>query len=264
VRITVVEKAYSSEGSFASDVTRFNNTQNVIKVSDFRSNDPIQTWLQRHFDYSRLGKKVAYVPKRTDVKTGSTIIRLEEFSKVIYSFLCDPVRFSGSTSFLFDDSKQGGYRQVFGDGNELWTAMPEDEFRLRSAIWWIADEFSRLVKADRAEATGDEKAALERKWFLLFIARLALQRVFGEQSYRQQIIPTWKGDWRMDDGKEGKFFRELYDVSKRALVWSYLTAKRMSAQKFVHRNWMRSVETVEQIKTDLRLMPSLQLPSLRS
>ena len=80
-------------------------------------------------------------------------IRLEEFAKVIYSFLGDPVKFSGKTSFLFDDSESGGYRLVFGDGQQVWLKMPEEEFQLRSAVWWLADEFGRQLKRDREITT---------------------------------------------------------------------------------------------------------------
>jgi len=79
------------------------------------------------------------------------VIRLEEFAKVIYSFLRDPIQFSGSTSFLFDDTSKGGYRYVFGDGQQVWTTMPDEEFKLRSAVWWMADAFAPQVKNDRAK-----------------------------------------------------------------------------------------------------------------
>ncbi len=108
VRITEISKGYAAEGAFTTDVTRFNNTQNVIKDSDFRSNDPIQQDLKTKFNYSRFGRPVDYVPKRTDRKRPNAVqIRLEEFAKVIYSFLGDPIKFSGQTSFLFDESESG-------------------------------------------------------------------------------------------------------------------------------------------------------------
>ena len=119
LRITEIRQGYGPDANFAQQITRFNNTQNVIKVSDFRSNDPVQNDLRRKFDYARFGKKVEYLPKRTDKrKSGSIPIRLEEFAKVVYSFLFDPISFSGSTSYLFDES--GGYAKVFGDGTNVW------------------------------------------------------------------------------------------------------------------------------------------------
>ncbi|HVY28187.1 MAG TPA: AIPR family protein [Polyangiaceae bacterium] len=57
-----------SEKGFNRDIIQFNNTQNVIKVSDFRANDPIQARLAAEFE--RYASKphiprIRYVPKRT-------------------------------------------------------------------------------------------------------------------------------------------------------------------------------------------------------
>jgi hypothetical protein len=46
LRITEGESVKTEKG-FNADVIRFNNTQNIIKSSDFRSNDPIQLWLEK-------------------------------------------------------------------------------------------------------------------------------------------------------------------------------------------------------------------------
>src|SRR5262249_48335930 len=48
LRITEGESVKTEKG-FNADVIRFNNTQNIVKSSDFRSNDPIQLWLERHY-----------------------------------------------------------------------------------------------------------------------------------------------------------------------------------------------------------------------
>ena len=68
------------------------------------------------------------------------MIRLEEYSKAVYTFFFDFLAFSGSSSFLFDDGVSGGYVKVFGDGDKLWESMPTAEFRIRSAIYWISAE----------------------------------------------------------------------------------------------------------------------------
>src|SRR5262249_4054641 len=153
VRITQAEKQYSAEGKFRNDIVRFNNTQNIIKASDFRSNDPIHTDLKNRFaEHKRNGKEVVYISKRTDPayrRQNQEIISLEEFAKVVYSFQKNPFAFADKTSFLFDDSESGGYIWVFGDGKEIWTTMPEPEFRLRSAIWWLSKAFSEQMREDK-------------------------------------------------------------------------------------------------------------------
>lgn len=42
VRITEVG-SYGGDGRFREDITRFNNTQNVIRDADFKSNDSVQS-----------------------------------------------------------------------------------------------------------------------------------------------------------------------------------------------------------------------------
>ena len=56
--------------------------------------------------------------------------------------------------------------------------MPEQEFKLRSAIWWISVAFTEQLKKDKPLLTDNvQRNALERKWILLFAARLILECV---------------------------------------------------------------------------------------
>jgi AIPR protein len=258
LRITEIRQGYGPDANFAQQITRFNNTQNVIKVSDFRSNDPVQNDLRRKFDYARFGKKVEYLPKRTDKrKSGSIPIRLEEFAKVVYSFLFDPISFSGSTSYLFDES--GGYAKVFGDGTNVWdSAMPTDEFKLRSGIWWLAAEFSPALK--KHKSTLQDKvsmAALERKWFLIYTARLVLQQAKGEDDYKKTLIANWNGNWKLGEGDVGQFFDRLFIVSIQAVIYVYKQAAKRP--DFIHRNWMRSNETPTDLKEYVSSSPLLRI-----
>ncbi|MFO1207500.1 MAG: hypothetical protein U1E63_17550 [Burkholderiales bacterium] len=68
---------------------------------------------------------------------------MEEFAKVVFSFLGDPVSFSGSTSMLFDDEK--GYSVVFGDSSSPWTTVPPDEVKIRAGIYWIGAAFGEKI-----------------------------------------------------------------------------------------------------------------------
>jgi hypothetical protein len=264
VRISEVEKGYGEEGRFKDDIIRFNNTQNTIKVSDFRSNDPIQEDVARKFkSFTRYGKQVLYLPKRTDKTTkGAEIIRLEEFSKVVYAFLVDPVSFSHDTSFLFDDSEKGGYHYVFGDGKELWLRMPEEEFKLRSSIWWLSKTFGDRRKQDLESITDSaERAALERKWFLLYVTRILLERLQGNEPYRQFLQKQFKGEWELGQGPTGKWFEQIYDAAKKVVVYIY--KEDAKSDKFNHRNWTKSDATTKRLRDCALTVPifSLEVPS---
>src|SRR5262249_39304122 len=117
VRVTEIPGGHAQSQKLRDQITQFNNTQNVVKVSDFRSNDSVQEYLKEQFKkLSYRGRPVAYIPKRTDrPPKNAELVRLEEFAKAVYAFLEDPVGFSGATAFLFDDIN-GGYNKIFGDG----------------------------------------------------------------------------------------------------------------------------------------------------
>lgn len=264
MRITEVPEGYAESGRFRTNAIRANNTQNIIKASDFRSNDPIQDDIARKFaKVRRDGRQIDYQAKRTDVrKRNSIVIRMEEFAKVVYSFVCDPVRFSGSTSFLFDDGASGGYVAVFGDGKLVWDVMPEKEFKLRSAIWWLGYAFGEQLKADRQVRPDPlERAALERKWWVIFAARLILQRSFGTEAYVDELIKTYKGDWRLGADPVGKWFEHLYTKARDAVSYEYCRAAR-TTPGFVHRNWMRSPSSVDDLKAYIKTALFDPLPSI--
>ena len=205
VRITEIPEGYGPIARARERITQYNNTQNTVRISDFRSNDAVQNSLKEQFSsISRKGKKVAYLPKRTDRTVNNTeVVRLEEFAKAVYTFLYEFVSFSGSTSFLFDDGPAGGYIRVFGDGNKLWERMPEEEFRLRAAIYWVSNEVSTYLRDTRLEENDlDARAALERKWPLVYAVSVVVQFSY-ENEWRAQISRLYKGDWTIGNGKKG-------------------------------------------------------------
>jgi len=257
LRITQAATQYGAEGRFRDSIIRFNNTQNVIKASDFRSNDPIHADLKRRFDEHRWrSKKVVYLPKRTDPAShrGATTIPVEELAKAIYAFLWDPTHFSARTSFLFDESEMGGYRWVFGDGIQVWTTIPDAEFRLRSAIWWLSVAFGEQLRLDKPGAADNlEKASLERKWIPLFVARLVLERSYEGDGYLDELRKTYKGDWEFGVASVGVWFKKLYEAAKGILVYKYKEAA--SQPGFVHRNWMRGSDTISSLQNFVRTAP---------
>jgi hypothetical protein len=172
-------------------------------------------------------------------------VRLEEFAKTVYAFLEDPIDFSGATAFLFDE-QAGGYSKIFGDGKSVWEKMPEDEFRLRAAIYWLSKEFTQRLKDDRKlETDADSRAALERKWILMSATRTVVQHYYGN-SWKSQLAKAYKGDWEMGVGARGKIFLQIFKDAKAGVVMAYKNAKK-NTPGFVHRNWMRSKTTPHEV-----------------
>jgi hypothetical protein len=252
VRITEIPGGYGSSGVMRESITQFNNTQNVIKVSDFRSNDPVQLSLKDQFGNLKYeGRQVTYQPKRTDKKIrNSEVVRFEEFAKTIFAFLVDPISFSGATSFLFDD-QGGGYRSIFGDGTKIWETMPEDQFRLRSAIYWLSNKFTERMKSERPqEIDPDVRAAMERKWVLMFASRKVFEHYYPSR-WQAQLAKAYRGDWELGVGPRGKIFLQIYKDAKAGVVMAYKNSKKTKVG-FVHRNWMRSKDTPTEIAEVLK------------
>jgi hypothetical protein len=95
LRITEVQNKVTKGGeAFLEKITRFNNTQNEIKISDFRSNDRIQSELKDYFGRLTYGGKkgILYKTKRglADKETNRHVVSLEEFTKTVFAFQFGP------------------------------------------------------------------------------------------------------------------------------------------------------------------------------
>ena len=166
---------------------------------------------------------------------------------MVYAFLEDPIAFSGSTSFLFDDSESGGYNYVFGDGTQKWEKMPEDAFKLRASIYWLGQVFGMRAKEDRENETDpDTRAALERKWVMIYAARKVLEHYFPNGEWENHLRKAFRGEWKLGEGERGKWFLRLYGEARAGVVMAYKNSRRVNPN-FVHRNWMRNRETPKSI-----------------
>jgi len=175
----------------------------------------------------------------------------------------DFVPFSGSSSFLFNDDRGGGYVGVFGDGQKLWEQMPDDEFKLRAAIYWVAQEISGYLKRTRQdERDADSRAAIERKWTLIYAFSVVVQYVYPGEEWKNQLRKLYRGDWRIDsDDPKGRLVRGIYNAGKSGVIMAYKNAKKIDKEEFVHRNWMRGKNTPSDIKSVLEttILPNLQI-----
>ena len=105
VLFTVIEtKETSPTSPFNQRLIQARNTQNKVHLSDFRSNDPIQLWLEKNLEREAasllprkgLGslekcRKLFYKPKRDfRRKKGYLKLQLEDLAKIRYAFLHDP------------------------------------------------------------------------------------------------------------------------------------------------------------------------------
>lgn len=114
-----------------TNIVTYNNSQNVIRNSDFRSNDQIQIDIEKRISEgnfvmpnfhssSRVRKKILYSRKRQSQNKKRNEFRfgLEDLAKALYAFDNDDCpRLHSSTNFLFDVA-EGAYWKVFGEKDE--------------------------------------------------------------------------------------------------------------------------------------------------
>lgn len=149
VLLRIIEFSLSKEHDFLADVTRFNNTQNSVKISDFRSNDPVQKDLARKFEgVVRSGKTYWYKNKRSrEARDRVIAINLDELAKSIHAFRFGPDDIWGGTKYMFEVGPKGGYNKVFG---EPVSHLTDDEFRLLAGTYFLCEEIRSLWEEEEA------------------------------------------------------------------------------------------------------------------
>jgi hypothetical protein len=273
VVLRILDFSLLKEHDFLADVTKYNNTQNAIKISDFRSNDPVQKDLARKFEeVVRSGKKYWYKNKRSRESNENRIpINLEEFAKTIHAFRYGPDDMSGGTRYLFDISAKGGYSKVFGDPV---SNLSHTEFALLAGTYFVCEFIRDKWEADRVlhrETKTPLHPSLERRWMVYFVVaellRLAYAKSKSPLDLDTDIARLSKPGWLDDTENATKScLQELYEIGTTALTQAYNS--RSQAETFRHRNWFRVEHTLEDIRQSLSPIPVFRgsnnpLPKLR-
>lgn len=285
VRITETGDSYGADNEkFISDVTQYNNSQTAIKDADFRSNDAIQIDIENRFKNIKIHSgRVIYLRKRTERKSniGDILIKFDEFTKVQHAFIVDPISFSSSTKYLFDDTSNGeyvgGYLKIYGDSKNTYDSFTNEEFMFRASIWWLGSSFLTQIKKesklinDRIKTLqkGSEEfnnlnlrlLSLQAKWFIIFASKHLLLRTYGEE-YKTLISKYYEKPWILGEKTLGKWLQEVYELSRDVVLDIYSEAS--LNENFIHRNWLRSKETMERVQkkcmTGTRLNITSRLP----
>ncbi len=182
VLLRLMSFKYPVEVPFVGEVTRYNNTQNALKLADFRSNDAIQKDIARRFSGLNLnGRSYEYKNKRSDKKRNTIALTLEEFTKALFAFQLGPDDMHGGSTKLFDISSTGLYTRIFKAPD---SPIADSEFNLLAGTYLACNYVKKLWEDTRKSLRQAEKTmhpALERKG-LIYFAVGELER----QSYAKQ------------------------------------------------------------------------------
>ncbi|MDC0576248.1 AIPR family protein [Nitrosomonadaceae bacterium] len=267
VLIKITEIANFKEAKkLIENMVRWNNTQNSIKTSDFRSNDYVQQRYRKILsEHNRAGKTIAYEPKRMESKKNSTLhlkISMPDFAKAVYAFNVSPyLSENGGNDSLFDTDKH--YPKIFG--------KPESDpdaqvVKIQLAIYLLSIEFSKLLKKEKqnlkANLDKDNKSkldAIDRGPLILNIASQILDapdlKEIKDKLFIQMLKKTtWK---TTDDAGIGYFIKELFDASIRAASLSHKYS-RVSSLKAWQRGREESISTIKSTISEIHFGESLK------
>lgn len=253
------------EPEFLEEVTRYNNTQNKVSVSDFRSNDPVQRDLASRFaKFRRGGKSFWYKNKRSREKRDRVPIEMEEFAKTIHSFRYGPHDMWGGTARLFDPGKEGRYSWVFGDGQDIWSKVPERDFEILASIWFICESVRQIWKHEKESRPKEQVSglALERRYMVYYAVGELLRMIyeFRARDLDDDLRVLANPRWTEKEGSAQSCIREVTDLALTGLVKAYETASHQ--EDFRHRNWFRNREYLEGIRTELRFIRDIKKTAL--
>jgi hypothetical protein len=211
VKLTAVKHA-SREKGIAASLIKTNNTQNTLRVPDFRSNDPIQLWLEAKFKATKARgdlKQIAYGRKRPYPRSNSatSVVKLQDLGKIRYAWYHDPRIPISDPAKLFQLREENGlYGYSFGIDGEIADVWSEEQFKETllaiHAYDKIVDELEKLQKAQE-----DLKQVSRLKYYGLKLFKF----------YVDQMLPSTP-DVTMDDLYAfGAKFNAFFDRANRII-----------------------------------------------
>lgn len=279
IRITEVDSIYKNT-EFVDSITRYNNTQNAVQISDFRSNDAIQTGLHQKFkNITYQGKYFNYLNKRgMDRNTKHTHpIKLDDFCKIIYSFQRGPIDCFGGKQHLYDSKPTGGYFFLFGDAetNAILDHLPDELFEKVADIYLVS-VFSREIftefkktqiareekQIDDARQNGEAPRtaivgrALQGLYLIVFATAVVLQELALVKNLESKYellrkLKISKPDiWQKDTNISGAL-KNAVTLACDLIIKDY-TQQYQNNKSFVHRNYFREQATLERLKVSIK------------
>ena len=219
-------QSVSTEKQFNREIIHYNNSQNAIKLSDFRSNEPIQIWLERAFTDLRHHDAVPrmhYVRKRSVGRKGTGPgLRLEELAKIRYAWFYEPTAVHAAPKNLWTPEEDGGlYERSFGVDGEIQDAWSDETFD--ETLLAISLAFRITEESKRLATAGADLKFLPRLRF----HTLALAGIY----FRRMRDSGWRKLVRNEEALE-RFWGGFWPIAKAVLVDVYTAAEEEDATMF--------------------------------
>ena len=228
-----------TEKGINRDIIRYNNSQNIIKASDFRANDKIHIWLSKEFDQLKvrgsLETKLRYIRRRGEKKQTGKAIKLEDLARIRYSFLYDPVVVNRNPSHLWTYKRDGGvYEKSFGvEGEvpEVWSKEEFDRCILAIVLYLHIEKESKKL----AQQEGIFSSLRRFRYHALSLAGVYIRKSeLDERSLltkRETFDAMWDSFWRdvvevlIDLQEEAPKDRSIYSLLITNREWENIKGK---------------------------------------
>ena len=277
LKITKAED-YKKEKGLNKKIITYNNSQTIIKASDFRSNDDIQIFLENKLsEYSFKGiipyKKVRYLRKRikTEKRKEYLDISMESLARALYVFDNEPILIFKGTKYLFDidSGNNGKYWYVFGDAGE--EVQMFNNKRLEKTIgvfflWYkVETKIKDLSKALKAANNENIKyQALLAKWHILWAYGYILNSYHKDEL--DVIFKKIASGKIFDSPNEifiDKWFVKIHNTVAKCIEKNYNANKKKNdtdLQSFNFKNWLRNNSAFEELITEFKYMDKSDFP----
>jgi len=240
LRITKT-KSVSTEKGINEEIIRYSNSQNAIKVSDFRSNDLIQLYLERRLN-ERKGNsvlpKLFYQRKRSNrrARAGAKSLSLEDLAKIRYSFMHEPTLAIGNPRDLWTSKSNGGvYEKIFGVDDQLVDVWDEDmcnETLLAIAVFLRLDE--RIKDAVQNSVVDLRSLRRLKLHALSLIGAFMMQKMTSAQVaklltddklFTETFGSLWKDAFKILANRYYQTLRDggtIHGLSRNTVEWDYM------------------------------------------
>ena len=220
VKLTAIKHSTRERG-MSAELIKTTNTQNKLRAPDFRSNDPIQQWLEHEFKNTKQRNNlqhIAYGRKRPYPRNSSsqTVLKLQDLGKIRYAWLHDPRVPIADPAKLFELPEDYGlYGYAFGneDGEvvDLWSNEQFQDCLL------AIHTFNKLTSAltDLQEQQSDLKQIARLRWYALRLFNLYFQQE------RESIPVNELQQVYSFGGKYDDFFNKAFKLISRTIIQTY-------------------------------------------
>ena len=269
VLIRIVEgergkKVQSSDG-LNENIVKFNNSQTTINTADFRSNDPVQIFMEGHsrkMKYTlRLPfKKIFYKRKRrkNNPKKHSKIISPSDIGKAYYAFKFDPHKLSAN-NLLWDIGNSGLYYAVFGENGVDVDVLDENKTNELFGSFYIFEYIKTKLKLLDKE---EKPPSARFKYHVLWALGKLLKMKYDEDNIVKLLRAISKEGHYINkdvDSEKEEVFSQYCNKAIRVLDKTIKSAQKSAQNKgqiFVLRNAQRDKLFTDELKGNISVFIS--------